>query len=708
MRKAIKIITFIVIPVLIALIVIALFALPYVAKNYINKHGNEYVGRKIAVDQIQINYLSATLKVIDFKLFEADEQATFVSFDTLLVDVKPFHLFSSELFVEKINLVKPEVTIIRNDTLFNFDDIIAFQNVKPKGDTVSRPSSPFKYTLNNISFSKGKLTFTDKGMNYISIMKDLGFTIPYVSYNKEDISEAGLKFDLESGGSFLAKAGFNRTNGEYNADFSVDKLDVSPFLPYVKKYFNFNSVEGFLGGKFHLNGNINKLDSIMLNGDAKVADFVAKDFSDRKVLGAKQASVTMQDIYPMKFVFNFNTIALTEPYVFFEMKDSTNNFLALMVPDTVASTEPFVYYYRINHFEINDGKIDFRDNTYGDPFDYHFSEATMKVDSITSADKWVTAYATMRLNQRGKLKGELGINPSDPYELKVNYVITNFQLNDLNIYSKHFVGFPILLGNMYYQGKTVITAKQITSENKLIIRNAKLGKKSGGLMNIPLKLALYLLKDVHGDITLDIPVTGDLNDPKTRIGHLIWQTFKNLIVKIVASPFRALSGLMGVDPDEIKGIQFNYADTTLTDSHLRRIKLFTELEKKKPDMKIEIMYFNDVELEKKEIAVDEAGKLFSAAKGLDYKKEKDQFTAFLSEKLKSDSINSISGSVQLIGNQKLDSLQQSYAQIRIRKIEAALQNVDKTTKIKVVIPNKEVPENVGSRPVFELKYSIDE
>jgi hypothetical protein len=76
--------------------------------------------------------------------------------------------------------------------------------------------------------------------------------------------------------------------------------------------------------------------------------------------------------------------------------------------------------------------------------------------------------------------------------------------------------------------------------------------------------------------------------------------------------------------------------------------------------------------------------------------------------LKSDSINAISGSVQLIGEQKLDSIQQSYAQKRIRKIEAALLNIDSTTKIKVVIPNKEVPENVGSRPVFELKYSIDE
>ena len=707
MKRAIKIITFFILPALIALIIIALIALPYVAKNYINEHGKEYSGRKMLVNQIRINYFTTTFSIIGFKMFEADERETFVAFDSLTVDINPIRLLSSELEIEKIHLIKPEVTIIRNDTIYNFDDIIAFFNSKPKGDTVSKASGPFKYVLKNISLAQGKLTFTDKGVNYTNIMKDMGFTIPYISYNQEEISEAGLKFHFENGGFFQAKAGYNQKKGAYNANFTIDRLDISPFLPYTKDYFRLKSVEGTVGGNFHLSGNINNLDSIALRGDANMADFVAKDLSDRKILGTRQAKVTMDDSYPMKFVFNFNTIDLTEPYLYFEMKDSTNNFLNLMV-DTTESEEPFQYYYQIKHFQINKGFLDFRDNSYSEPFDYHLDEIALKVDSVASTAKWLTAYSTMRLNQRGKLKAELGVNPSDPYELKVNYVITNFLLSDLTPYSKYFVGFPILLGNMYYQGKTVITARQLTSENKLIVRNAKLGKKSGGLMNLPLKLALYLLKDVHGDIILDLPLTGNLNDPKTKIGKLIWQVLKNVVVKVVASPFRALSGLMGVDPDEIKGIEFNYADTTLTDAHLRRIKLFTQLEKKKPDMKIELAYYNDIELEKQKIAVDEAGKLFNVATGADSQKEKAQFTSFLAQKLQSDTVNIVSGSIKLIGNQKLDSIQNSFAQKRIRKIEAALHAVDDSTKIKVLIPNKEVPENVGSRPVFELKYSVDE
>jgi len=712
MKRTTRIIIFFVLPAFIVLIIIALIALPYAAKNYINKHGKEYSGRKMSVSRVRINYFTTTFNIIGFKLFEADERTSFIAFDTLTVDVNPIRLFSSELEIEKVRLVNPVATIIRNDTRFNFDDIIAFYNSRPAEDADTVPSEPFKYVLKNISLENGKFTFTDKGVNHTSVMKNLGFSVPYISYSEEEISEAGLKFYFENDGFLQAKAGYNLKTGTYTADVTVSQLDISPFLPYTKDYIRLNNIEGLLGGNIHLHGNINSLDSLAIRGDGNIADFAASDILNRKVLGAKNGKVIMSDSYPLKYVFNFDKVTLTEPYLFFEMKDSTNNFLDLMVDTaqtgTVVGGASVEYYYKIGHLGIDSGLVDFRDNSYGDPFDYHLDKIQLKVDSFSSADKWLTAYSTMRLNKRGKMKAELGINPSDPYELKVNYVVTNFQLSDLNVISRYYVGFPILLGNMYYEGKMVIQARQLTSENKLIVRNAKLGKKSGGLMNIPLKLALYLLKDVHGDIILDLPLSGDLNDPKTKIGKLVWQVLKNVVTKVVASPFRALSGLMGVDPDEIRGIQFNYGDTTLTDAHLRRIRLFTELEEKKPDMKIELVYYNDVEIEKQQIAIEEAGKRFKSATGADYTKEKAQFSSFLAEKLQKDTIDMVSGSALLIGSHQIDSIHSVYTRMRISEIESALHAANDSSKINIFIPDKEVPENVGSRPVFELKFSIDE
>lgn len=710
MKRSIKILIYIVLPVFIGLTLLALILLPYGLKRYINEHGIDYTGRKISVGDIKANYFTSTFSILDFKLFEADGKSTFVSFDTLLVDIKPLPLFTAKLVVEKIRLVKPEINIVMKDSVFNFDDILAFLDAKAKADTLSKsaePSKPFSYYLKNISMEQGNLVFDDKTVNQTTNLRDLGFFIPELSFNQEEIKDAGIKFNFENGGSFQAETNFNQGSGNYTADFSLDKLQLAPFLPYAKDYFLLGAMSGLMGGDFHVKGNINNLDSILIRGEGYVGDFTASDLTGHKVLGVKKASVTLEDSYPMKSDFRFDLLQLTEPYLYVEMKDSTINLLNLMV-ESPADTIPAEYAYRINKFRIDSGLLDLRDNSYEAPFDYRLSEITMKVDSISSSAKWLNAFANMKLNKRGKLQAELGINPSDPYELKLNYVITNFQLSDLNIFSTHYVGYPFLLGNMYYKGKTVIANKQLNSENKLIIRNAKIGKKSGGLMDLPLKLALYLLKDIHGDITLDLPVTGDLNDPKTKIGRLVWQVVKNVIVKVVASPFLAIGKMMGVEPAEMKGIEFNYADTTMTASHLRRIKLFTEMEQKKPDMKIELVFFNDAGLEKKEIALREAGKQYLAATGADYKSDNDKFRQFLAEKLQVDTLSEVSGSTKLVGTHRLDSLQQQITRYRIGRIEAALRSFSESTKIKVVIPNKEVPENVGSRPVFEIKYSIEE
>lgn len=674
MRRAAKIGVFIVLPVIFGLIVVFLLLLPYGLRKYVNEHGNEYTGRKISVKDIKINYFKSELTVLDFKLFEADGQSAFVSFDSLSISISPFPLLSSRLEVKQLRLVKPFVNVVRKGTAFNFDDIPAFLNSRPKAPPSQKPSSPFEYLIRNISLDQGKLIFADRTVDHTTTLHDLNFFIPYLGFNQEEVKDAGVRFHFENGGSLEAKTNINQVSLAYQVDFHLEKLDISPFLPYAKSYLKMSGMNGLVGGDFHLAGKGTNIDSILFRGKGQLSEFIIKDLSTRKILGAKLATVSIRDSYPMLFKFQFEDFKLTEPYLYVEMKDSTINMLNMMV-ESPADTVPFSYSYHINQLKIEDGILDLRDNSFEEPFDYHLSEIALKVDTLSSESKWVKLYSTMKLNNRGKLQAELGINPSDLYDLSVNYVISNFLLSDLNIYSNHFVGYPFLVGNMYYKGKTEIKNRQLSSENKLIIRNAKVGKKGKGLYSLPLKLALYLLKDIHGDITLDLPLTGDLNNPQTHIGKLVWQVLKNVVVKVVASPFVALSGLLGVEPAEAKGLEFGYADTTLTATHLRRIRLFTDLEKKKPDMKIELTGFNDAGLERNQIALSDTVKVG----------------------------NSVPSGVL-----KVDSLQQCLTMIRIRKIEAALKSFDASTKIKVLMSNKEAPENVGSRPVFELKYSVDE
>ena len=257
MNKAIKIFVRIILPVILGLTLLFLILLPYGLKKYINEHGNEYTGRKISVQDIQINYFTTTFRILDFKMFEADNKATFVTFDSLTVDISPFPLLASKLVVNKIRLVKPVVNISRKESVYNFDDIISFLNKKPKADTTKK-GAPFRYFLNNIAMEQGKLVFNDRTVDYVTNLDDLRFFIPSIHFDQSEIKDTGIRFHFMNGGFFQAKASYNEVSGAFTADFSLDKLDISPFLPYVKGYFKVNGINGLVGGDFHLSRNINK------------------------------------------------------------------------------------------------------------------------------------------------------------------------------------------------------------------------------------------------------------------------------------------------------------------------------------------------------------------------------------------------------------------------------------------------------------------
>jgi hypothetical protein len=242
----------------------------------------------------------------------------------------------------------------------------------------------------------------------------------------------------------------------------------------------------------------------------------------------------------------------------------------------------------------------------------------------------------------------------------------------------------------------------------LVIENATVNKGAGGLQKLPLKFALFLLKDKDGVINLDVPVRGDLNDPEINFGKLIWTTFKNLIIKVATAPFRFLAGVVGGDSKDLEAIYYEYGDTTLTENRKKQIDMLLDLEQKKPGLKIEMVYYNDVEKEKEEIALDEAGKLFFRKTGKTPDEEKNSFEEFLLDETGSETLDVLSASLKIVTPVMVDSLASFYAQTRIMNITDYLKLKSDSTNILTSIGAPDAPENVDRKPVFLMKYSLEE
>ena len=699
----------------ITIVIIGLLFLPIIGKNYLVNNSKELVGRKIELNKLKVNYFTGTIQLFDFKMLEENEDDLFLKFDTLRIDLEPYKMFSDEFVMEQFYLQGLTVNTIQKDSIFNFDDLIAFHTSNTETDSV--PSTePLKYSLSNIEFKDATFNFNNKNIEHIAELKHLSFFVPFIGWDQNHKSEAGIKFNLSEGGYFESDLKVDPKSGDYEAEVTVHQLHLNPFLKYIQEYANINSIEGLLNTTLKATGNVNEVANSIITGNTQVYNFAMNDTLNKKFLAVEKLNCIFKEINYAENSYRIDSLNLDTPYVYFQLDSISNNLFKIFKIDTEAettetdtiSTNSSPIYYAINHFGINNGITDYTDNLTGNPFNYHLSEITIASDSILSDSDWVTIYSTMLLNERGTLNAEVGFNPINPMYANIDVSIEKFKLPDINIYTDYYMGHTILEGDMYYYSNSKITDGAIESENKLLVKNASLNNTQKGLYSLPLKFALFILTDKNGDVNLDIPVRGDLNDPTIDVKKIVWTTFKNLIVKAATSPGKLLAGLVGGKAEDIEVINFNYLDTIPSEKNKKQLDLLLDLEQKKEGLTIELVYYVDPDLQQQAIAKAEVGKMYFKETQKDYLKDEKDFESFVLQKTLQDSLALEKAYLTIANPIIVDSIAQVNNKLLLNNIENYLQTANDSTIIKVQTSNPEAPENTGTKPILKVNFSMKE
>src|SRR5690606_17967785 len=120
--------------------------------------------------------------------------------------------------------------------------------------------------------------------------------------------------------------------------------------------------------------------------------------------------------------------------------------------------------------------------------------------------------------------------------------VRNVEMTKLTPYSATFAGRRIASGKLSLDLEYRIEDQQLQGDNRIVMDQLTLGEKleSEDAPNLPLDLAVAILKDSEGRIDLGLPVSGSLEDPEFSFGGLIGKALLGLVTKIVTAPFRAL------------------------------------------------------------------------------------------------------------------------------------------------------------------------
>lgn len=286
-------------------------------------------------------------------------------------------------------------------------------------------------------------------------------------------------------------------------------------------------------------------------------------------------------------------------------------------PPSEAETSSAKVDFVLNTFSLNKARLSYTDASLKPAFSARISDLSGSIKGISSsADAKSTVSFTGKLDSQSKLALNGTLNPlSETPESHIFLKLENFDLTTASPYSAKYAGYLIDKGKLGLDLDYLIKGSKIRARNEVILKQFEFGKsvKSKQATSLPLPLAIGILKDRKGVIDLDLPISGDLNDPSFQIGSVLLNTFVNVITKVVTSPFSILGGLIE-GGDKLSDVAFQANTSELDAEQIQSVLKLTSALKERPKLSLEIRGVADANIDKVDEQARTAAELIKLAK----------------------------------------------------------------------------------------------
>ncbi|TBW03162.1 DUF748 domain-containing protein [Azotobacter chroococcum] len=240
---------------------------------------------------------------------------------------------------------------------------------------------------------------------------------------------------------------------------------------------------------------------------------------------------------------------------------------------------------------IRDGSANFADFSLNPNFAAAVQQLNGRIGSLDNRQpKPATVDIKGKVDRYAPVSIKGSLNPFDPLEsLDIATRFQRVELTTLTPYSGKFAGYRIRKGRLNLDLHYRIDKGQLNAENSLVLEQLQLGERvdSPDAVDLPVHLAVALLKDRQGRIAIDLPVKGDLNNPEFRVMPIVWQTLRNLVVRAAQAPFKFIAGLADGEAD-LSQVEFSPGSSELDAAARRNLDLLGKALKERPQLRLEV------------------------------------------------------------------------------------------------------------------------
>lgn len=374
---------------------------------------------------------------------------------------------------------------------------------------------------------------------------------------------------VSTGGSTQFKGTFHEQPLSVVADLDLQDLSLPPFAPYATQFARFALESGVLDTAGRFSFRQDKRAQADFTGRVAIRRFAANDLDqDERFLAWQALSIdgVRWQMEPGRLAIR--DIIAEQPFTRVIIDaDRTINLVRVLQPDAAAAPEAPAtpapgtarpgatdsYPVSIDRIRMKNGAMLFADLTLRPQFATGIQSLNGDIKGFSTAPG---ARASVSLNGRvdqyGKadITGSLSPLAGDQFtDIAIKF--QNLELTTLTPYSAKFAGYRIDKGKLSMDLAYKINQRRLEATNKVVFNQLTLGEKvdSPDAVKLPVKLALAIMKDKNGNIDLDLPVSGSLDDPQFKVGPLIWKAFVNVLTKVATAPFNFIAGLVGGSED---------------------------------------------------------------------------------------------------------------------------------------------------------------
>jgi hypothetical protein len=524
-----------------------------------------------------------------------------------------FDLAQNTASVEKVRVDGGSVQVWR-DAEGNVN-LAQLTEPAPEKGPATEPESPFVFSAPDIELAGLVVQVEDRQAEpAIKLMLD-PLRVRVTGYSTAPGTTIGIVTEakIDKTASLAADLRYALDAGELEGAVKLEAFDLETLQPYLDRYTRMDLLSGLLtadlavtllaDGGFAANGTV-QVDKLRTVDKAQQEDFIkwerlrAEGFSyDGRTADLRIRTLRMRRPYARVIIAADETINVVE---IMTPANPAPAYHATVQVATESGPPPQETEVRLDTIAIEDGSLNFADFWIQPNYRVGIEQLNGEIVGLSSDE---TSRATLDLEGKvdryapATIKGTMNLLSAALFT-DINLKFAGVDLTSVTPYAGRFAGYKIEKGKLSVDVTYRVENRALDAKQKFVVDQLQLGEKvdSPDAVSLPLKLAVALLKDKNGVIDIDLPMTGSLDDPKFRLGPLIWKAFIGLLTKIATAPFALIGNLFGGGP-EVNLVEFDPGDVALDPAGIEKMASVKKALIERPALQVDVPMAYSAELD---------------------------------------------------------------------------------------------------------------